>query len=244
MKKYLLSVCLLVILISVLTACNNESTYSVVNNAIEKTLGLPSFELEWDRTLTFETDSTTDILESVIKVKAENYGSENQKFYAESYSKVSGVEILIYQEGDFYYVSSDDGNFKYHKDTAHNNSGQLPYEYTCNLGYLFVKYPKEYFSDAVVSNNDDGSKTVLFNVPHEFLFGEDPENFGNEKIQITINSDGYISMLRNSSLTSYPGYYVGSTQFSEIEVFTFIYPGQTVKIEPIEGYKDFEEKFE
>lgn len=229
----------MVFCICAITSCSDDNAYKLVNDAIDKTLSLPSFELKWEKISTFETDSSTDTIESLFEVKAENYGFENQKMYLSCYAKKTNQTKLVYQEADFCYVSSNDGDFKYHKDTIHDNSDHLSYDYICNLGYLFVKYPKEYFIDAVVSNNEDGLKTISFNVPYDFLFAEAPENFGNLKLEITIDSNGYISTLSSSYSESYS--YYTYILYSDTSVFTFINPGHTVKVEPIENYETFKE---
>ena len=79
------------------TSCGEENAYKLVNDAIDKTLCLPSFELEWDRTVKLESDTITDINGNVIKLKVENYGTENQKMFIENYSKGLDSTTLIYQ---------------------------------------------------------------------------------------------------------------------------------------------------
>ena len=233
-RKILLSLLSIIILLA-FTSCGEENAYKLVNDAIDKTLSLPSFELEWDRTVKLESDTITDINGNVIKLKVENYGTENQKMFIENYSKGLDSTTLIYQEGDYYYESSDNGNFKYDV----NSSQDLAFESICNLGHFLVDYPKKYFENAIISVIENDHTSVLFEVPLNFLFDNlfvtDQET---ATVDISINTDGYV--------TSYIVYYTIDTQYhsliqTQTEMLSFQNIGESVEVVPIDGYEDFEE---
>jgi len=239
MKRKILFLLLSILTLLTFTSCGEKNAYKLVNDAIDKTLNLPSFELEWDRTLKMESDTISDENGNIIKIKVQNYNSENQKMYIENYSKNLDSTTLIYQEGNYYYESSDKGNFKYDKNNSQESAEVLAYETICSLGNFLVDYPKEYLEDAVITVIENDHTSVLFEVPIDFLFGELLfETQENATVDVSINTDGYIS--------SFKVYYTVDTQYysliqTEVEILSFKNPGESVEVEPLEGYETFEE---
>ncbi len=239
MKRKILFLLLSIVILLASSSCEEESAYKLVNDAIKKTISLPSFELEWDRTLKMESDTIIDENGNIIKIKAQNYNSENQKMFIENYSKKLDSTTFVYQEGNYYYESSDNGDFKYYKDDSSELSNVFFFEYICNLGNFFVDYPEKYFENAIISVIENDHTSVLFEVPIDFLFGDllftAQEN---ATVDISINTDGYI--------TSFIVYYTVDTQYhsliqTQTETLSFQNIGESVEVVPFDGYEDFEE---
>ena len=234
MKRKFLILLFTVVLILIFSSCNKEeNACTLVNEAIKNTLSIPYFELEWDRTFTTEAGSITAVVENIIQVKAENYNSENQKLLIINYSKNLDSTTLIYQEDDFYYISSDDGDFKYHKDVLSSIEDFAFIEYVCDLGNILVEYPEECFINAEILLSEDGMKTVCFEGLDYFIIPD-------SQIEITINQDGYISVCKISYSDTVDGAYT-TFKSDAIEIISFSNPGKIFEVVPLEDYETFEE---
>lgn len=232
----------MIILVFIITSCSEDNSYTLVNNAIKKTLSLPSFELEWERNVKTEADSITDISGNFIHMMAENYNLENERIFISNYSNGLDTTTFYFEDDYCYYSINPEVSQFYCKTYKENVSDYYIMRLIRSIFEDFlVEFPIEYLSDAVITKKDNGLKSVMFYVPYEFIFkNSEFTPISNPQIEITVNNDGYISEYKfvcsMISDTSYQTYITTQT-----EVISFINPSKSVEIESIEGYEIIDE---
>ncbi len=230
-----------------------ESVSDAVASAVEKTNELDSFEAEITMEIAMAMEGMTMTVPMTVDMKAENANGEKPIFSATMSTSLLGmaVEADLYCDGEWVYYSGDGMEYKMPAEESGDE-----YDYTGDIDAMLKDIPGELFKDKQFAKNDDGSSTVIIDVPNEVfaeIYDELIDSMNEEstdeavgdveisdaKISITIK-DGYISVYDISFKMSMTTYDVESTSEVKTSV-TFKNPGEKVTVTPMEGYQDFEE---
>ncbi len=115
MKKFLL-ICLAV-LMAALTACQGDTPYSIVNEALEQTRGAESFCAELAGEISFRFPSVTMKVSSQASLSVSGFGLPEELCRMDAQKTRLGEKTAaaFYTEGDSAYLSVDGENLRYKK---------------------------------------------------------------------------------------------------------------------------------
>ncbi len=278
-KKILSLAFVFVMLISVfaLSACGNsdlpdqgssssdnekESTYSIIDAAVKKTLALNAFDAELNMDLRLDMSGMTVNIPTKIKLKATDVKTDSPKILTDMTVSTMGLDMntKVYQENGYFYITLMGVDMKV-------KAGEFTKDYDNmdDLKNMLVSIPEEVLKDVAVLENADGTKSAAISIPDDQIkniFGdfvaqanasliEDMEvkdlHLKNAKVMITVDQDGYvcdydIEYGMTMKLKTDPAVY-GSSEMT-YEVFaqanlTYNHPGTDVVVTAPEGYLEF-----
>lgn len=233
----------------------------LISDAQKKTTGLESLDFDISETSKEIGDNYTYEQTLTMNLKVSGLNTDKIIYKATEIATVNGVEytsVLFYSDG-YYYIDDGEDSFKM---TAEEMGMEQTDDVGSSIANTLVSLPKEVLENAVVTDIEDGSKTVevsltsekfvvLFKehcdvIVSEVTMGEEAESaeFSDAKVIVIVNPDGYF--------TSYAiecGYEISCDFWGDGEitvskggsknVFDFNNPGEKVDITLPEGYEDF-----
>ena len=256
MKKILITVLSLLLVLSMF-GCKEKDMATRVNEAIEKTAALDSYEFNGSFYNTFEIMGFKMLEGTEYTYKAKNV-RKNAEYLGivELHLDDTPRSFNVYTNKDAVYV--DDGHRKifFKHDTA--EAQLLQYDY--NVKYFLKELPERALKEAVVTEKGDGSKalTVLLNDVEAMLiykeYFESQSSAESEikasgsgfKVEITISKNGYVL----EYIVTFRGIYTdvsttGENADASYEtqtevIMTFIDPGEKVTFDSpdVSGYLD------
>jgi len=253
MKRILSLILALTMIFAVLsmTACG-EGVAETVENAIEKTEELDSYDATVEIKASLKTGNAVIEVPMTVVVKACGMDGENERVYAKSNMKIPGAELVTetYIENDIAYVIT--GNKKY-KINLEKYDDSIKYDYAEFIEELMQDLPEELFANAEFVKGDNG-KTVSVDIPDK-AFGEIFDDLYEYIGKTAIGSDtaAVAASGAKASITVSKGYVreylmkytmkvgVKESAFSgEVEVkLSFNNIGKSVSVTAPEGYESF-----
>ncbi len=254
MKKRIISLALVLCLLCLMfTACEQSSTFDVVDAALKKTQGLDSMAAEMKIDLEMAMEGMTMAIPMTIDIKAK--GLQNEKPTASIVMSTSmlGQEVKMesYQEGDWVYTVMDD--MKYKTALADLEEGT---DYSAMAEDMLQTLPEELFADVQTKKADDGSLTVEVAVPEErfneiydTLLEDLSASAGVEEGMTVKISDAVVKItVANDYVTAYDMSFTmamtaeGITSTTKVKAgIAYKDLGKEVTVTAPEGYQDFEE---
>lgn len=247
----LLALCVVLMCVS-LTACKNESAYSVIGSAVEKTQALDSMAAEMKIEMNMAMEGMTMSIPITADMKVKDLQSENPIVSSNISMSMLGqnVEMEMYQEGDWAYIVIDDMKYK-----TNITEAESEYDYSDDMNDMLKSLPEELLKDVQVVVNADGSKTVTVSIPDE-KFSEIYEDFlegldtatGTEGADIKISDAVVTITVAEDYISVYDMKFnmdmeiEGVATATEVKAtITYKDLGTEVTVTPPEGYESFEE---
>lgn len=253
MKKKLiaavLAMCVACMLL--LTGCG-ESTYSIVDKALDKTKSLDSMAAEMKMEMNMEMEGMTMSIPITADLKAKGLNSDSPVTSSAITMSILGqsVEMEMYQEGDWAYIQMDDMKYKTSVTEAESEL-----DYSDDINDMLQNIPENLMEEVELVKGEDGSSTVTISIPDE-VFSEIYADFievvnessgqgdgeiaiSDAVVKITV-ADGYVSVYEMEFTMEMTVEEI-STKTDVKASVTYKDPGKEVTITPPEGYKDFEE---
>lgn len=252
---------LLVLSAFALTSCDAD-TYKTLQNATAKTASLDSYEAQM--TLSVEASVAGNSFSIPVKydIKAAGLTTDSPVFSAETSLDIGlgSVGATIYKEADYIYLQTE-GILLDTKTKMKCDSEEAEDYDIASLEDMFeADLPEEVLESVELIKNEDGSKTVSLALSSEQFkqyYGKLVDDVASDvadeaeissltvsdiKVEIHINSDGYISKYLISFGMTETVKFLDETVDASVKVtaeFEYKDPGKTVTVVPPEGYQDF-----
>ena len=229
-----------------------ETTFEILNKATANTQSLDSMSAEMKMEMKMDMEGMTMSIPLTAQVKAKNLKSDSPVMSSEISMSLLGqsIEMQMYQEGDWVYMSIDDMNYKTSASEA-----QSEYDYTDNMNDMLQVIPEDLLQDIEMIKNEDGSASVTVAIPDDlfvdiyadFIAGVnesagadiDEMKISDAVVTVTV-ANGYISVYEMEFAMEMT--VADTATKTEVKAsVTYEDPGKDVEITPPEGYQDFEE---
>ncbi len=254
MKKKLVALALVLCLLCLMfTACEQSSTFDVVDAALKKTQGLDSMAAEMKIDMEMAMEGMTMSIPMTLDLKAKGLQSEKPTSSVRATTSMLGQEMVVeaYQEGDWAYFVMDD--MKYKTAVADLEEGS---DYSGMAKDMLQTLPEELLEGVQTQKADDGSLTVEVSIPEDSfaqLYGDILDELNasaglEEGVEAKITDAVVKITVANDYVTAYEMKYTvtvtteGITATTKAKaVMTIKNIGEEVTVTPPEGYQDFEE---
>ena len=256
MKKIVSLILVLSLAAMLFVACNTQTTEQLFNGAIEKTAKLDSMDAVMEITMDMTANGQTITIPMTYTILSQGLtGDSPVSLLGATISMSSGdysydMEMQIYTEGDWAYVSADGLNYKMKMEDLQGETGVSD-----QSDAMMQKLSEDLFKDVTPVKNSDGSQTVTVSIPTEQfadLFDEMIDsmtsNAGVAVDDLTISNAQAVITVKDGYVTTYKiSFTMGMTvEGVQIETnanasITYNDPGKQVTVTPPEGYQNFEE---
>lgn len=254
MKKRIISLALVLCLLCLMfTACEQSSTFDVVDAALKKTQGLDSMAAEMKIDMEMAMEGMTMAIPMTIDIKAKGLQNEKPTSSVRATTSMLGQEMVVeaYQEGDWAYFVMDD--MKYKTAVADLEEGS---DYSGMAKDMLQTLPEDLMEGIQTQKADDGSLTVEVPIPEDSfaqLYGDILDELNasaglEEGVEAKITDAVVKITVANDYVTAYEMKYTvtvtteGVTATTKAKaVMTINNIGEEVTVTPPEGYQDFEE---
>ena len=254
MKKRIISLALVLCLLCLMfTACEQSSSFDVVDAALKKTQGLDSMAAEMKIDMEMAMEGMTMSIPMTLDLKANGLQSEKPTSSVRATTSMLGQEMVVeaYQEGDWAYFVMDD--MKYKTAVADLEEGS---DYSGMAKDMLQTLPEDLMEGIQTQKADDGSLTVEVPIPEDSfaqLYGDILDELNasaglEEGVEAKITDAVVKITVANDYVTAYEMKYTvtvtteGVTATTKAKaVMTINNIGEEVTVTPPEGYQDFEE---
>lgn len=237
-----------------MTGCMGESSFTFVNNAVQKTEALTSVNATMALEMKLEGEGMTLEIPMVMEMKAKNLKSDSQVMRISATTEMFGqsTEMDIYQENDMSYVTAN--GVQYKMATSEMGDSAVSDK---QMNQMIKAFPEEVMKDVEIGVTADGNKAVeitFSDEEFETVFADFIDSMKNSatgsleveadvslsdmKVRIAVNEDGYICdyyLFFKMAVTA-EGETINMTVEAAIK---YIDPGVEVEVTAPEGYKDF-----
>ncbi|MGN1081525.1 MAG: DUF6612 family protein [Acutalibacteraceae bacterium] len=262
MKKKLLSVVLAALMVVValsFAGCDMETAYSLITDAIAKTENLDSVEAKLTMNINMSMTGMTLEVPVTMNVKASGLQGDSPVALTDMTTSMLGQDITmeIYQEGEYFYITSDGETYKMKTDEETADMDAL-----ADMDSIMQGLSEDILKDVEIVKNENNTKTIsvtlsdeTFTEIYKDLIGAVNEsvangseisnlNITNAKVEITVNADGYVAEYRiafDMSMTVGIGEEAVDVTAKADTALEYNEPGKDVTVTAPEGYQSFEE---
>lgn len=262
MKKKLLYIALAA-LIAVVTlsfaGCEMETAYSMVTDAVAKTDKLDSVEAKLTMNLNMSMTGMTLEVPVTMNIKASGLQGNGPVMLTDMTTSMLGqdVTMAIYQEGEYFYITSNGESYKMKTGEETDNMDAL-----AEMDSMLQGLSEDILKDVEIFKNENSTKTISVTLSDEAFTGIYKDligtvnetvtdggevsnlNITNAKVEITVNEDGYVAEYKiafDMSMTISTGEQAMDVTVKVDMALEFNEPGKNVTVTAPEGYQDFEE---
>ncbi len=255
MKKRLFSLVLALCLLcslGMLSGCTEKSAAKIINTAVKNSEALDAIAAEMKLDMHMAMEGITMDIPMTMDIKAIDLKKEKPTMYTKMTTSLVGqaVEMEMYQEGDWMYISTDGINYKMNAAEAAEE-----YDFSDDMDAMVQELPEELLKDVKLTKNEDGSQSVTVSIDGK-KFSELYDDYiedvnasadievgtptiDNAVVTITVKDD-YVTVYAMAFDMTVTVEEISSTVEVKATV-TYKEPGKAVTITPMEGYQDFEE---
>jgi hypothetical protein len=254
---------LIIMSLFMLPSCEKETPYSLVNNAVEKTGSLDSFDATMDIGIDMNMLGISMEIPLIMDMQASGLKSDTPKWAMNINLNMFGSEIDmdVYNEGDWYYISAFGEGLKITSD----NMPLTSFDAVNNIASTVKPLSEDMIPEGTKITENNSGKTVKFAVSEEkvveyygdllsLINSSATENsefsdisIKNPEIEITVDKNGYISIyrLKYDMIMEMDAQELGLgnleiTASADCTV-TYHNPGEAVTVTLPDGYENFAE---